>query len=273
MQRIYTRRWSHIYLAQDQTEEQLKEWRIKNGFIVPAAVEAAPLSDKDLKARRAIWEMWADQGMPISDPDALYYLTLKQVGEQLRRKEHVYSWTILNHARKLSGGLLPGGDLEKRINDWVEQFDEKRAARRLKNDVVPREVPPQERLKRRAAYAVRDAVKKAEFRTKYSLDLDVRILPTLPQNTPQFRASDYKSSRRGGSRTNIEVTVLSDWARTVGPERANMFGPRTLVLGMWQLPQRTHVHLAVQGERKYEIKVKTGYLARDRDGNPVLKED
>ena len=273
MQRIYTRRWSYINLELNQTEEQLKEWRVKNGFIVPAAVEAAPLSDKELKARRAIWEMWADQGMPISDPDALYYLTIRHVEAMLRRKEHVYEWQILNHTRKLAGGLLPPNGLEHRINDWAEKFDEKRKARRQRNNVGTLESNPEERLKRRVATSVRDAVKKAEFRTKYPLTLDVLILPTLPENKPKFRAADFKSVRRGRSSTTIDIVVLSDWARTVGPERANMFGPRTLVLGMWQLPQRTHVHLAVQGERKYEIKVKTGYLTRDQNGNPVLKED
>jgi hypothetical protein len=272
MQRVYARRWSYIDLAMSQTEDHRKEWRIKNGFIVPAAVETAPLSGKALKARRAIWEMWADQGMPISDPDALYYLTIKNVEERLRRKEHVYEWEILKHTRQLAGGLLPPNGLEHRINDWAEKLDEKRKARRKKNETVT-VVPVEERLKRRATTAVRDALKKAEFRTKYSPDLHVRILPTLPENKPRLRASDFKSGRRGRSSTTIDIAVLSDWARTVGPERANMFGPRTLVLGMWQLPQRTHVHLAVQGERRYEIKVKTGYLARDQNGNPVLKED
>lgn len=263
--------------------EPLKAWRIAHGFIPvpvdPVALtgKAARRARKEMEAKRAIWEVWAAQEIPITDPEALIDLSWRHF---LKEGRGLYS------TRGYLNQLTRGNPVPKLVWDELERREEecgeKRSKRRRlaqKAEAINSSVRTVgKRLAERNEKSIVEAFDKSGIRTKHrnTGHKEAHLIPEgarTHQWAGRVGITVRESKYRNKCYSEVNITVYTSWWRKVGPERAHMFGPQTLVLDMGQLPNgRTTVTLAIQKGRQYAINVRSGYLMRDVRGNPVFTE-
>ena len=257
------------------SKEALTAWRKAQGFIKPPPVltkRQRRAAREEMRAKRKIWEMWAEQGLPITDPDALYYLALQRVRERVKNGQTMLSWTLTDEARKIARGAALPAAYEEKAREFASNFDSVIERRRKFRPYVAEKIDYRERLDLTVKQAMSKAYAAAQFSHKGSLVLVTSVLQSQASwYGPTATLNDSTYKRRISSR--VMLAVKSDWARTVGLARANLFGPRTLVLEMRETPSGTKITLLTQTPHRYAFKIKDGRLARDAKGEPIFVEN
>ena len=260
---------------------RLRKWRIeKHGSI---SKKRAAATERRIKEQR--WAVWMEQGVPLRDPEAILWLTHKQLWSKPDWEGARYHGYIsISKLEKAAGGPLPAGidyeaEFEKAFKDGGEKAERRRLVKKNIRDLEKeRAKTPMERWTAIIKAKVEEAYNAAQFRHQRA-KFPTQTIFTTKENqylAPAIRHVERLSGRRGKA-IEPRVVIPPRWYRRVYLKGLhNIFGPGTLVLdaGLTADGQRTHLTVAVQPhKRRYEIKTVYGYLMRDENGNPKLSED